>query len=210
MATGGTWFVSRSGIIWDVAEPTESMIYWPDLAESMAKQCRWNGHCRGFYSVAQHCVLVSKLVDPTLRAHALLHDAHEAFLGDIIRPVKVVLGDALKDVEKRLDQVIYGAAGLDKLTDVQRDRIKDADMRALATERRDIMVRPVDSYTKFVPAETGWIPDPDPIRPVPWNEAKRMWLEHFRMAWVLHRGVSITFDETEKWFPEDWFREEEA
>ena len=62
MAIGGTRFVSRSGIVWDVANPTPEMMRWEDVAESLAKQCRWNGHCKGFYSVAQHCVMVSLLV----------------------------------------------------------------------------------------------------------------------------------------------------
>ena len=190
MAIGGTWFVSRSGIIWDVAKPTVQMIHWPDVAESLAKQCRWNGHCRDFYSVAEHCILVSQLVTSDLRLHALLHDAHEAFLGDIIRPVKAVLGDALKEVEDRLDQVIYQAAVLDVPRGIDRTLIKDADMRALATERRDIMTPP-PADSDFVPAETGWDPNTVQISPLPWEVAKRLWLNCFTLYYAEHHKLSL-------------------
>ena len=188
MAEGGTWFVSRSGIVWDVARPTVEMIHWPDVAESLAKQCRWNGHCKDFYSVAQHCVMVAKLMPSRLGLEGLLHDAHEAFLGDITRPVKVVLGDALKRIERRLDETIYSAAGIGVPRAAARWNIKDADMVALATERRDIMAQP-PAEVNFIPVEHEYRPHPDPIVPQPWEAAKRSWLEHFKLFYAYHHGV---------------------
>lgn len=60
-----------------------------DIAHALARQCRFNGHCGGFISVANHCVRVHDLVyEAGYGAEGLMHDAAEAYLGDIIRPMK--------------------------------------------------------------------------------------------------------------------------
>jgi len=58
------------------------------IARSLSRICRFGGHLREFYSVAQHSYLVASLVAPELRAHALLHDAGEVVIGDIVSPLK--------------------------------------------------------------------------------------------------------------------------
>lgn len=58
-----------------------------DIAHALAMKCRYSGHCPGFYSVAQHSVIVSRLCEKNPLA-GLLHDAHEAYLADIATPVK--------------------------------------------------------------------------------------------------------------------------
>lgn len=69
-------------------ELKEDDICIEDIAHSLSMLCRFNGHCKSFYSVARHSVYVSKLVSPENAMCALLHDASEAYFGDIITPVK--------------------------------------------------------------------------------------------------------------------------
>ncbi len=60
-----------------------------DIAHALSMLCRYGGHSQKFYSVGEHCVLMSEAVLPESAAHALLHDAAEAYMGDMIRPLKV-------------------------------------------------------------------------------------------------------------------------
>ena len=76
-----------------------------DIAHSLSMQCRFNGHCARFYSVAEHSVLVSRLVLPKNRLWGLLHDAQEAYLGDIITPIKQQV-PAIQEVEANLQLLI--------------------------------------------------------------------------------------------------------
>jgi len=77
-----------SGIYFDVLNPTLEMVNIEDIAHSLSMQCRWGGHIEKFYSVSQHSILCSKMVSRKNALAALLHDASEAYLIDIPRPVK--------------------------------------------------------------------------------------------------------------------------
>lgn len=110
-----------------------------DIAGALGNICRFGGHSRGFYSVAQHSVIVCDLLEERgatadeLLA-ALLHDAAEAYLGDLPHPIKhrSDLGAAFREAEKRLERVI---ATRFRLPDAK-SRIKPLDRALLATERR--------------------------------------------------------------------------
>lgn len=81
-----------------------------DIAHSLARQCRYNGHCGGFLSVARHCIWVSdelRKVSPTMELWGLLHDASECYVGDMVSPLK--RSEELKSfsvVEDRIHEVI--------------------------------------------------------------------------------------------------------
>ena len=169
-----TCFPSRSGLTLDIVTPTLDMIHWRDIAESLAKTCRFGGHCRGFYSVAQHSLFVAQLIPREWRAYGLLHDAHEAFTGDLISPLKALLGDPIREVEARFDRLIYEAAGLALPSKDIRACIKTADRVALATERRDL-VSPLHRTAWTV--LDGVEPAAGTIRPFhSWRTARDRWL----------------------------------
>jgi hypothetical protein len=107
-----------------------------DIAHALSRICRYGGHIEHHYSVAQHSVLVSHACEDALQG--LLHDASEAYLGDVISPLKAEL-PAYKVIERAWEQTI---AARFRLAYPPPDEVKVADMRALVTERRDLIKNP--------------------------------------------------------------------
>jgi hypothetical protein len=138
------WIMTASGIPFWPLEPRVEDVRITDIAHHLAHICRFTGAVRRFYSVAQHSVLVSRVLDdlatssPDAALYGLLHDASEAYLMDLPRPLKLepVLA-AYRLAEKRLQAVIYRAFGLD-IVDEPFD-LKYVDRRMLRTEQRDLM-----------------------------------------------------------------------
>ncbi len=142
-----------------------------DIAHGLAFQCRFNGQTSEFYSVAQHSLVVASLVPTDLRLAALLHDAAEAYLGDMVKPLKVLL-PAFAAIEDQVSAIIADAFGID-FSDYA--PIKRADLIALATEKRDLMPHSAERWAYL-----------DDIRPLPQRivtmspgEAKREFLIEF-------------------------------
>lgn len=94
-----------TGIWFNPFEPEEEMICIEDIAHSLSNQCRFGGYLPSFYSVAQHSVLTSLIVSDSQKLAALLHDASEAYLIDIPRPVKKKLSN-YAEIENGLMRVI--------------------------------------------------------------------------------------------------------
>jgi hypothetical protein len=93
------WCGLASGQLIDLAKPTPADIHIEDIAWSLAHMLRFNGHLLMQVSVARHSIWVAELVPEPLRLAALLHDAHEAYLGDIVRPVKRYMKTGGVDVD---------------------------------------------------------------------------------------------------------------
>lgn len=158
-----------------------------DIAAHLSKICRFAGATRVFYSVAQHSVLVSTLMaehGPAGRLYGLLHDAHEAYVGDIPQPVKHLLNHALglggewlplSDLVSDLDAAIHAAAGLAwPPSPAMRKAIDHADMRAVATERRDLIADcPMWTNADLPP------PWRAAIRPQAWLKAEEKFLDTY-------------------------------
>ncbi len=115
------WQRMLSGRRLDLLNPSPLDIEIEDIAHGLARVARWNGQTKGdhAFSVAQHCVLVEQIashLDPTLgsasRLAALLHDAPEYVIGDMISPFKAALGLDYKAFEKRLLAAIHIRFGL--------------------------------------------------------------------------------------------------
>lgn len=132
-----SWINTYSGRqFWPLA-PRVVDVDIEDIAHALSLQCRFTGHVREFYSVAQHCCLVAERVPKEDRLWALLHDAPEAYLIDLARPVK--LAPELKgyrDAEDRLMAIIAERFGLIGECPTS---VKDADMRMLMTEAHALM-----------------------------------------------------------------------
>lgn len=138
------WQRMLSGRRLDLLDPSPLDIEIADIAHGLARVARWNGQTSGahIFSVAQHTLLVeavmrqlSPRVDVSRRLAALLHDAPEYVVGDMISPFKAVLGGDYKAVEKRLLSAIHIRFGLPPVLKPEVERqIKDADRGAAYLE----------------------------------------------------------------------------
>lgn len=144
------------------------------IAHALSNICRYNGHVDDFYSVAQHCVMVSHLVPPELGMEGLMHDAAEAYVGDMVRPLKDLVGDAYRHIEHAVETAIAGRFGL-KYDDGWPSEVKTADVVVFHTEVRDLTPQ---SY-RYPHEESGLSPLPDRI--IPWDPhiARREWMKRY-------------------------------
>jgi len=129
------WIQTLQGLKIYPADPKPEQIVIGDIAGALSKMCRYNGHCKLFYSVAEHCVLVASKVSDTYKLEALMHDASEAYIADIARPVKPLLTN-YGEIEDRLMRVI--AAKYDFNWPLPSE-VKDLDTAILRDEREQIM-----------------------------------------------------------------------
>lgn len=148
-----------------------------DIAHGLAFQCRFNGQTQDFYSVAQHSLMVSSLVPQRLALAALLHDAAEAYLGDMVKPLKGLFPDFSR-IEEAVMSIIGNRFGVVEFDDRQ---IKQADLIALATEKRDLMPRSSESWHTL----DGVAPLPTRIEAMSPRLAKEKFLSEFERLAVL-------------------------
>lgn len=145
--------------------PDPDVVTLEDIAHATSNICRFGGHVRRFYSVAEHSVLVSRIVEAwgfTSNASlgaALLHDAHEAYIWDAPSPLKPLLGDAFKDLADIADEVI-AAKFLwdgDSAASFKVDYVKKADRLALVVEGRALLpIGPSDEEWEPLPIGVQW------------------------------------------------------
>ena len=129
------WILTHSGKHLDLLEPDADMIDPRDISHALAHLCRFNGHTREFYSLAQHSCIVAELVPEEHKLAALLHDAPEAYPGDMTRPLK----QWISAYEHFEDCIWWRVCDRFDIAPVLPACIHKADLVALATERRDLM-----------------------------------------------------------------------
>jgi 5'-deoxynucleotidase YfbR-like HD superfamily hydrolase len=180
--TTRVWQRMLSGRRLDLLDPSPLDIEIADIAHGLARVARWNGQTSGahIFSVAQHTLLVEAVmrqqlprVDVRCRLAALLHDAPEYVIGDMISPFKAVLGGDYKAVEKRLLSAIHIRFGLPPVLSPAIERqIKEADKGAAYLEATEL--------AGFAEAEAKRLFGRDPGLPeatrqdylAPWTAAK--------------------------------------
>ena len=191
-AGGRAWQRMLSGRRLDLLDPSPLDIEIADIAHGLARVARWNGQTIGahIFSVAQHTLLVEAVmrekmprIDARYRLAALLHDAPEYVIGDMISPFKAVLGTDYKVIEKRLLSAIHVRFGLPPVLAPEIERkIKAADKGAAFLEATEL--------AGFARAEAVRLFGRDPALPAatrrdyltPWSAAKaeRRFLVRFK------------------------------
>lgn len=135
---GTAWMQTYTGRAYWPLNPRAEDVCIEDIAHSLAMQCRYNGHTLGFYSVAQHSVLVSQHCSPENQLWGLLHDAPETYVTDMIRPIKRhVVGYG--EIEALTEKAIAEHFGLPLPIP---DEVKLIDERILNDERDCLMAKP--------------------------------------------------------------------
>ena len=185
------WIMTYSGIPVCPLDPKPSDILIEDIAHALGMTCRWAGHCKTFYSVAEHSVRVADVCASLgrmkgytdqqileLRMLGLMHDATEAYVGDIPRPLKSQFKldtprgvETFREAEAHLYKAIEEALRLPKMTPEYNEIVHLADNILLSTEARDVASSGSLKHEKDVQE-----PLADVIEALAWRKARLLFL----------------------------------
>lgn len=176
----GDWMITYTGRRFYPLDPRPEEVDFRDIAHALSLICRYGGHARRFYSVAEHstnmCSHFLRQGKPRQAGGALLHDTPEFVVGDIVRPLKPSL-DGFPAIEGAVADAIFERAGLD-LTPAEWDEVKAADNRIIADEARAL-------FGEDKIRSSGWVIEAEPlgvpIRCLYPENAERIFLEMFNV-----------------------------
>lgn len=171
----GDWMQTYTGRRFYPLDPRADEIAPEDIAHALSLLCRYGGHVDRFYSVAEHCVLMSQAVAPEHALAALLHDATEAYVVDVPRPLKAVLA-GYRQSEDAVWLQVAARFGIDIWLPGE---VHEADNRILLTERAALMPRAErwgqdDDFAPLQVEIVGWGP----------HEAEARYLERLAELWA--------------------------
>lgn len=146
----GDWMQTATGRAFWPLDPRIDEICIEDIAHGLSMNCRYGGHCLRFYSVAEHCVHMAHAAPEGFGLAALMHDASEAYLADVIRPIKARLTN-YKAIEADLERMIAQRFGL---AWPMPPEVKALDERIIADEKAQAMAPAPIKWTQWqeVPA----------------------------------------------------------
>jgi hypothetical protein len=170
----------RSGNFFNFLTPETSTILVEDIASGLSNEARFNGQTRSFYSVAQHSVMVSRIVPPEFAWQGLFHDASEAVMKDMPKPLKRLLPD-YQVLEQKIETAILAKFCI---TLPLHPSIKAADLVMLATEKRDLM--PPHDHVEWPGVE----PLTDMIFALPPDRAYDLFMARYRELLAVREGVA--------------------
>lgn len=179
----GDWIQLRSGRRFYPLDPRPNEISIFDIAHSLSMKCRYGGHCSRFYSVAEHSVLVSENVPAEHALWGLLHDAGEAYLADVPKPVKPSL-PGWKQLEA---EVMAAVCARFKLPEEEPPEVKQVDFAILADEKEALM--PGGEDWSGLPPKLGV-----QIRGLMPAEAKEQFLARFVDLIMIRHRFAEAFD----------------
>lgn len=168
-----SWIPTFSGRAFDVVDPSSRDISIRDIAHSLSMQCRFGGHCQRYYSLAEHSLHLSRLVDEKLALCALLHEASHAYVQDVIVPLRPLLG-GYQELTRRISAMV---AKRFRLPSVLPEAIRKADQRLLATEIEYLLL----------PTPKPWLPGVGPY------SLEELGLQHTRQLGLLPREARQRF-----------------
>jgi len=193
MPQARAWQRMLSGRRLDLLDPSPLDVEIEDIAHGLARVARWNGQTKGThaFSVAQHCVLVERLtaeLKPRLsreaRLMALLHDAPEYVIGDLISPFKSAVGIDYKDFELRLLSAIHLRFGLPaRAPDDLIALFKQADIASAYFEATQLAGFSAEEAKRYFGTPSKALRTPRLI-PLSAADAQAQFLERFRRLWT--------------------------
>lgn len=145
----GDWIQTASGLQFWPIDPRPHEVEIEDIAHALSMLCRFGGHCRRFYSVAEHSVLLARVASPQNKLWALLHDASEAYLVDVPRPLKPFLA-GYREAEDKIMRAVEVRFNLHL---GMPGEVKRLDKAILTDEQMQNMA----------PAPTPWSTDTEPL-----------------------------------------------
>lgn len=156
----------------DLANPDPRQICIEDVAHHLAKLDRYNGAGHWSYSVGQHSLLVAETLPPEYKLQGLLHDATEAYLGDVVSPLKAMLPEYRK-IEQNVMSAICKSF---EITFPRPKIIKRADQAVMAAEMEQVVKWPdLAKRPELPPPPKGVV-----IKAMPWQEVKQVFMERFQ------------------------------
>ncbi|CAN7564766.1 YfbR-like 5'-deoxynucleotidase [Pararhizobium sp. LjRoot238] len=200
MMSARAWQRMLSGRRLDLLDPSPLDVELSDIAHGLARVARWNGQTEGdhAFSVAQHSLVVEEIFrrqyngTPDECQMALLHDAPEYVIGDMISPFKAVVGGGYKVVEKRLEGAIHLRFGLPATTPAElKAKIKKADQIAAYFEATVLAGFSLAEARKFFGQPRGITREMILIDPLPAIEAQKLFAERFEAIEAMRTNARV-------------------